>query len=302
MKYSVRYVRASLFYIALLCGVTSMARADDPPFAIGLYTSVIREVPRKDVELSLRFWIGELVHEHVIEYQPIKLYDDFKVMSSDLEQGKINFIIAPAMGIVENLPVNKLADGFSGYLQSRDDLVLLVRRDANISQPADLRGKRISLLDDDMLMDKYIQVLLMRAGLRSDLSQLRSVLRESRCNKQINQLFFGQADAALVYSSAFELATAMNPQIGQRLQVLDTYAFSIRSPYIGLFSASLSPAYRERITNAALLMDNSARGKQVLQVYHADVMERTSISDLQAFKLLLDEHKALRRAEVKGKR
>lgn len=302
MKITVHYARATLLCIGMLCGTMGLARAEDPPFAIGLYMSVIREVPRKDVELSLRFWIDELSGGHEVNYKPIKLYDDVKTMASDLKTGKINFIVAPGMDIVDELSLDELADGFAGFRHSRDDVVLLVRRDAKITTPADLRGKRLTLLDDDLLMDKYMQTLLMRAGLRSDMSQLRSVIRESRCNKQINQLFFGQADAALVYSSSYEIARELNPQIAQRVQALDAYTFHIRSPYFGLFSSSVSPEYRERITKFALLLDNTARGRQVLQVYHADVMERTQVSDLQPLRTLNEEYKKLLHFEQRAKR
>ena len=302
MKITVHYARATLLCIAMLCGAMGLARAEDPPLTIGLYMAVIREVPRKDVELSLRFWIDELSGGHEVNYKPIKLYDDIKNMVSDLKTGEINFIVAPGIDIVDNLQLDKLTDGFAGYRHSRDDVLLLVRRGAKITTPADLRGKRLSLLDDDLLMDKYMQTLLMRAGLRSNMSQLGSVIRETRCNKQINQLFFGQADAALVYSSSFEIARELNPQIAQRVQALDAYTFHIRSPYFGLFSTSVPPEYRERITNFALLLDNKARGRQVLQVYNADVMERTRVSDLKPFEILNEEYRKLLQAEKKGKR
>jgi ABC-type phosphate/phosphonate transport system substrate-binding protein len=246
------------------------------------------------VEIALRFWIEELVKEAKISYKPLRVYDQLDAMRRDLDDGQINFIVASSMGIVVHFRKEDLADGFSGYKSKPEDLLLVVRRDASIHSPVDLTGKRMALLESDELTDVYLPTLLMRAGLRADLSQLGAVTRLPNTAKQVYSLFFRNADAALIYRNSYETALSLNPQIGQRLQVLDAYTFKTRSPYTALFSSRLSPEQRELMTDAALRLSDSPRGRQVLDLYRADLFERTRVEDLAPYRQLLQDYRTLR--------
>jgi hypothetical protein len=280
--------------MALLVSGCRIVRADElPAIAIGFYQPVIRDVPRKDVELSLRFWIEELGRPANIAFKPVRMYVNLADMKRDLADGHINFVVATSMGLAQHFNIDDLADAFSGYKAKNDDLLLLVRGDAGIRSPSDLVGKRISLLEGDELTDVYLPTLLMRAGLRGDMTQFAQVTREAATNQQVYKLFFDKADAALVYRNTYEIALALNPQIGQRLQSLDAFAFKTRSPYIALFSSNVSPAQRQLMLDACLKLGDSARGRQVLQIYHAEAFERTRVLDLLPYQDLLKAYRSL---------
>lgn len=287
------FLRA-LLSMALLVEGAGMGWADElPDIAIGFYQPVIRDVPRKDVELSLRFWIEELGRPAKIGFKPVRMYTNLADMKRDLADGHINFVVATSMGLAQHFNIEELADAFSGYKAKNDDLLLLVRPDAGIRSPADLVGKRISLLEGDELTDVYMPTLLMKAGLRGDLSQFGQLTREASTNQQVYKLFFDKADAALVYRNTYEIALALNPQIGQRLQSLDAFTFKTRSPYIALFSSTVSPAQRALMLEACLKLGDTARGRQVLQIYHAEVFERTRVLDLVPYQDLLTTYRRL---------
>jgi phosphonate transport system substrate-binding protein len=292
----------ALAMLVLLLDPVAVHAEAPPALAIGFYLPVIRDVPRKDVEISLRFWIEELAQGAKLTYLPVRMYDQLDDMQRDLGSGQINFVVASAMGVVRHFRAEDLADGFSGYKAKDDDMMLVVRRGAGIQSPADLGGKRMSLLQDDELTDVYLPTLLMRAGLRGDLSQLGAVTRLSNTAKQVYSLFFGKADAALVYRNTYETALALNPQIGQRLQVLDAHTFKTRSPYIALFSSRVSPAHRKLMTDWAMTIGDTPRGRQVLDIYHADVFERTRVQDLVPYRQLLKDYGDLQKPGTAGKK
>ena len=281
--------------LMLLLGLGVRAEAL-PPIAIGFYLPVSRDVPRKDVEVSLRYWTDELAHTLNVTYKPIEFYDDLGKLKHAMETGKVNFIVATSMGVVQHFSLEELGDGFSGYKALPDHLLLVVRRDAGIQSLADLAGKRVALLEGDELSDLYMETLLMKAWGKPEWSRLASVSRELRSSKLAHRLFFGQADAALILRNGYEAAVALNPQIEQRLRILDNYTLKIRSPHIGLFSAHVRPEYRETYTQGVMKLNDTARGRQVLQIYQADKMVRTPVSDLLPYKALLEEHSALKAA------
>jgi len=285
--------------LVLLC--FGPARAEPPPpVAIGFHTAVIRDLPRKDVEVSLRFWIEELARSLALKYQPVQMYDDLAEMKRDMASGKLNFLVSTSMGAAQHFAPEELADGFAGYKTEPDHLLLVVRREAGIRGPGDLAGKRIALMEGDELSDIYLETLLLKAWGKPDWNRLGPMTRELRSSKLAHRLFFDQADAALIYRNGFEAALALNPQLGKRLLVLDDYSFKIRSPHIGLFSARMRPEHREAITQATLKLNDTARGRQVLQIYLADNMVRTPVKDLLPFRELLETHRALLARAGKG--
>ena len=120
------------------------------------------------------------------------------------------------------------------------------------------------------------------------------VLRDSRSSKLVHRLFFNDADAAFLYSSAYDVAVSLNPQIGQRLQVLDEYSFKTRSPYTALFTSRTPPDMREQFINVAVNLQGTPRGKQVLQIYQTDLMDKTYVTDLKPYWDLLKVYRILK--------
>lgn len=299
MNLLARWLRGVIAFILLSGSVTAWADPL-PPIAIGFYTPVIRDFPRKDVEVSLRFWTDELARSLNLTYKPIQLYDDLDQLRRDMLAGKINFMVASSMGVVQHFAPDEISNGFTGIKNVPNYLYLVVRHGAGIRTPADLGGKRVMLLDGDELSTVYLETLMLKAWGKPDWARLGSVSREQRSVKMVNGLFFGQADAALIDRTAYEAALALNPQIGQRLEILDDYTFKGRSPHIGLFSSRMAPADRERITEAALKLNETARGRQVLDIYKSDTMARTSVESLVPYRELMETHDALM-AEFKSK-
>lgn len=284
-----RLLAAFLFALAL------PAFADNPPpIAIGFYLPVIRDFPRKDVEISLRFWVDELARSLDLTYKPVEFYNDMTVLKQDIEAGKINFLVGTSMGVAQHFDPAELGDGFSGYKLAPDQLLLVVRRDAGITTPRDLAGKRIGLLDGDELSDIYLESLMAKAWGKPDWNKFAHVGRELRSSKLTHRLFFGRSDAALIYRSGYDAAVSLNPQVGRQLQVLEDYTFKTRSPHIGLFSSQVRPEHREAISRAALRLNETARGRQVMQIYQADQMVVTRVRDLAPYYELLATHRAMR--------
>jgi hypothetical protein len=58
-------IPASGFPRACVAGLGRCRAEGLPPVAIGFYLPVVRDLPRKDVEVSLRFWVEELARSSI---------------------------------------------------------------------------------------------------------------------------------------------------------------------------------------------------------------------------------------------
>ena len=296
-----------LLTLALLAAGPAAVQAQAPaplPFTLtmGIYLPVVRDVPRKDVEVSLNFWLLELAKDTKVSFNPVRFYTSVDEMKRDFDSELFNFLVAPAISVARLFRPEDLADGFTGLRQVPDDLLLLVRRDAGIRTPADLPGKRIALLQDDELSDLYLDTLMLKAGKRAGASEFKSVAREDRSAQIVFRLFFGRDDAALLYRNAYETALALNPQIASKVQSLEDFSFKSRVAYTGLFSRRVAPEQRERFVNAALSVDKTARGQQVLAIYHADRVGRIGVADLGPYQQLLEEYRTVKAGVRPAKR
>lgn len=280
-----------------LCFAAAVSAAElVTPIAIGFHTPVYRDVPRKDVEISLKFWVEELAQSLNLRFKPIRFYDDIGDLRRDMKSGDINFLIASSMAVAQHFSAGELRGGFSGLKSAPGHLLLVVRRDAGIRTLADLAHKRVAILAQDELSEVYLETLLMKSGGKPDGSELANVFREKRSNALVHRLFFNQADVALVNRNSFEAALAMNPQVGQQMVVLDDHTFKGVSPHIGLFSSDVSQSDIDAITRSALTLGNTPRGRQVLDIYNADAMVKTKVEDLQPFWDLLALNRSLQKS------
>jgi hypothetical protein len=273
------------------CGALWPAMAQDvlTPVAIGFHVPVVRDVPRRDVELSLRFWVEEIGDSLNLKYKPVRMYDDMADLKRDMLAGDINFVVGNAMAVAQTFSDAELRDGFTGAKHRPEHLLLVVRREAGITGPAQLRGKRVVLLDQDALSDAHLQALLGPNGIWGKVS----VSREKRSQQLVHRLFFNQADATLITRNAFETAVELNPQIGQHLQVLDAHSFKGRTLTVGLFSSKVSPADAQAITEAAMKLQNTVRGRQILDIFQSDAVSPSRVTDLAPYRTLLARQQAL---------
>jgi hypothetical protein len=268
--------------------------ADDlPPISIGFYVPALRDVPRKDVEVSLRFWIDELGASLNLPFKPIRLYDSMTELKLGMDNGDINFLVATSMGVAQYFAPEELADGFSGQKLVSADLLFITRRAAGIKTMADLEGKRMAILENDELSDVYLETLLMQTWGRPDFTRLAALGREKRSGTLVHRLFFNQADAALVERNAFEAALALNGQIAQQLQVLEDLSFRGGPPHIGLFSSRMAPQHVTVFSKAVMGLGKTPRGRQIMDIYHSDTMVVSRVSDLDPYRRLLAQHRAL---------
>lgn len=169
----------------------------------------------------------------------------------------------------------------------------MVRRDAAIRGLADLAGKRLALVDGDELSQVYLQHLMLKTWGKLDEGRLASVSRDRRAVSTVHRLFFNQADAALVERNAFEAALALNGQIAQQLQVLEDLSFRGGPPHIGLFSSRMAPQHVTVFSKAVMGLGKTPRGRQIMDIYHSDTMVVSRVSDLDPYRRLLAQHRAL---------
>ncbi len=281
------------------CLGTPTASAVDTRFYMGFFLPGIRDANPVDVRTSLQLWAEEVGADYGFKARAI-IYQDMRELRRDILEDRIDLVIAPGMELAESFAPEELGDGFTGFRRGvREGLALIVAREARVERLADLRGKRLARLEQDRLSEVYLETLCIReAG--TPCAEWLSVSEEKRDVQSIHKVFFGKADAALVRLSALVTAVELNPQIATRIQSLREW--KTHSLSFGLLSPRASPALRERMTRAGLDATKTPRGRQILEIFKNDYMDRVNKSDLEPFWQLSNEYRALSRARQARKK
>ncbi len=269
--------------IAILLGLLMLlapaTRAADV-LDMGFYLPGIRDANLTDVKVTLQLWADEVGRAHGIDAKAYT-YDNMADLYRDSMTGKINLVVAPGMEIAETFAPEELAQGFQGrHLGTGEGLALIVRTGDDIRQFGDLRGKKVLHLSNDRLSTVFLATQCRHlAG--SACTDLFQVAVEKRNSQAIHKVFFGQADAALISISALHAATELNPQVKQRLRVLLEWKTSALA--YGMMPARTDPGLRDRVLNSAMQATTKVRGKQILELFKTDYMERVNIRELQPY-------------------
>jgi len=277
---------ALLAFLIVLC--TPASRAADI-LNMGFYLPGIRDANLADVKITLQLWAEEVGRAHGIAATAYT-YTDMAALYHNSMGGKINLIVAPGMEIAETFAPEELAPGFVGkHYGTGEGLALIVRASDGIRQFGDLRGKKVLHLSHDRLSSVYLENQC-RQHTGAACADLFQVIEEKRNNQAIHKVFFGQADAALVSISALHAATELNPQIRQRLHHLLEWKTSSLS--YGMMPARTDKGLRDRVLKSAMKATTTVRGKQILELFKTDYMERVDSHELTPYWQLHREHQA----------
>ena len=291
-----RFILLPLLLSLLLTSASSSAA---PPsqesLRIGVDLSSLRDASRADVEVSLKVWSDELMRELEVPAE-VMFYPAMPDVRRALEAGRVNFIIGDGLDLLRHFTPNDLSDGFGGQAPNEGQLFLLVRKAADIKQASDLAGKRVVLLSANAISNLWLETCCLRTFQRTCAKAGLQVNTEQRSRQLVLKLFFDKADAALVRGYAYELARELNPQIGQRIDILER--IDIYPGALGLFGRQVSPAFRDYVIAKVPQLHDHPRGRQILEVLQTSRVGRVPHSLLDPIRDLVREHEMLSRRYV----
>ena len=282
----------ALLLSTLISGFAASADAVDV-LNMGFYLPGIRDANLADVKVTLQLWADEVGKAHGMQATAYT-YEDMARLYRDSMEGRINLVVAPGMEIAESYTPEELAQGFLGrHHDTREGLALITRAEGGANKLVDLRGKKVLRLSNDRLSQVFLETQCrQQAGVAC--SDLFQVAEEKRHNQAIHKVFFGQADAALVSISTFHAAIELNPQVRQRLRVMHEWHTSALS--FGMMPARTDAKLRDRVLNSAMKASTTVRGKQILELFRIDYMERVGVQELTPYWQLHRESRAWSRA------
>lgn len=244
-------------------------------FHIGLSSSTFDNVNQNDVMASIKVWIETVIKEQKLkEKAEVEFFSSFESLSKAYTNNRVD-----AVSISTEDSIRLGLEPEFVYLPAREEgflvnYAIIVHRSTVDKEP----GK---LVDKKLVSCEGYQMLLARLWLKSvltehvpgaDNSRLENLINVDGPAKAILQIFFRQADAAIVTTGAFELACELNPQLRKDLLIL-----SVSPPFVTsffIFRPTWQGPSRERFISAILALQTTPGGQQVLNVFGSSRMEK----------------------------
>lgn len=291
--------RRALGFAALLgtalCASAAPAAdaADDTVFRVGFTRSMFREVNENDARAALKAYTSAIAREHHLSAYPDPLvFEGSADMAEALRLGKVDIVAAPTAEMLA-LP-DKLVTG--PYMMTVNgnvlgaDYVLLTPVDGGIATLADLRGRRVVVLNSlrGALANCWFEVLLGENGFGPPVPFLADLKFAAKPSLAILPVFFGQVEACVVTREGFAVASEMNPQVGRRLRILASSPLVV--PLLTGFRRDLNPKLRTLALDTLNTFQQSVPGRQVLTLFQSERVEARDTVDLESTRLLLAAH------------
>lgn len=270
---------------------TGKANEDFPAFRLYFSTSMFRHLNENDAKAALKAYSQALLHDRgvTVSSEP-QLLDGAPALADALRQQTTEvacvltseFLALDPKLQPDHLVLSVVKGSFT------EQYVILVRRDKNLREVRDLKGKHLiefshartalapawleKLLTDNAVTERP-EVFLGRQDLTNKLS--RAVL----------PVFFGQADACLVTQRGFATMVELNPQLGKTLMAVATSPEMV--PAVGFIRADYEADKSQKVMELLLTVTRYPAGVQMMNLFECDTLQEVPIACLDSARDLL---------------
>ncbi len=272
----------------MMLGLTCLPGIAEDSLHLGFHAEARREWTRTEVRTTFDLWAKELAKQFGLPVT-ISHYDDVLAMRDDLRSGKLDGVQTDIMNFVRHFRTDELSEGYVSIMREGFDLQLYGGR-GRVSLK-DMPGQRVVLLEEDQAGQIYLETLCMKHHRRACADVFAEMQTAPTSNQALMRVFFGKADMALVQSYGHALAVEMNPQLGRSLHKLAELPF--RGQFYGFYSARVNPGLKERTLRIMPTLHTYPRGRQLLDTFKIDRLERASPEDLKPAYRLEREYRDL---------
>jgi phosphonate transport system substrate-binding protein len=286
------------------CLRRTLAAEPGGPLRVAISETMVVDVNLSDARAAMQTWIKRLQADLNVD-----IWIDPKVFSTAedivrlVRSGQLD---AAAMSVVEYRPASDLFDTTEIFVGAGsagpDEYLLMVKRDNGFSRLADLRGRRLSILNAPKMCvaPAWLSTLLEEARLGSAEGFFASMTADAKVSRVVLPVFFGQADACLTSKRGFELMCELNPQVASNLTPLAASSLLVTCFYA--FRKTYHGPNRERFFNLHNTLLSSAAGRQLATLFHFEELTIRDAGCLASSLGILDRVERLRTKLVPGGR
>lgn len=293
-----RFQWQGVFVVLLFLMATSELYASEKVNFV-IPDKIFGKLRKSDVLASLRGW-ANMVNERIKMDLDVSFIvdDDVEAIRKGLQEKRFDMLVVLSDVFV------KLERSEAFYKlrfpvlerNLRTEVLMVVAADSNYNHFDDLKGERVSVVYSEAMKIAQLwhETFLFARGVRDEERYYREVHYKRNASQAVLSVFFGKTDVCFVSRSAFELMKEMNPQVGQKLKILEksppfaSIVFAVRKtfqkPYVDEVFSIIDEVYE------------SPEGQQILMLVRFEAMVKADASYLDTVRELVKQHEELETA------
>jgi len=250
---------------------------------IGFSAQSLTKYNQKDVRITAEIWIKEIAKELNTKVNVIT-YETPQEMMRDIKKDKVDYISVSGLDCVKYFDLSYLDNGFDqGFFNGiPSQFIIVVQKKSGIKNILELKNKLIGMQKHDDIIHQYLDV-----NLADKTNTVLNIETFTSRQRVLLKLFFGKIDAAIVTNKSFELAKQLNPQIGEKLEVLENT--NLQATNFGFFRKSFDKNVKKRMTQIVKTIHKTPRGRELLSLYKTEKLSDSNLSDLKAIEELYNQ-------------
>lgn len=284
----------SYIFILLFIPISVFSHEKRETFNFGLETKSLVQANYADAKIALEVWVNELGEKEDINVEVI-YYKDQHNLLKDFSRNKLDIIVKDVVSYLNN---NKIIDQNSKFLwtltPNKERLFyqyyLIVNKNSNINSFLDLKGKILTLKDNDSLARVWFDAFTLKKMSKSYFSIIDSQKFVSKQSRVVLDVLFEKTDIAIVSNDTWDTMTTLNPSIGNRLKIL----YKSKAIFIPILGAtkkrdevkSVKNELMKKFINTANRVESSVSTKQIralIKFKNVRILKKNELSELFKF-------------------
>lgn len=275
-RLSLLYSVAVISVVLTLCGQPTQAEGERSSKALrmGYSSKLYNDVDIRDAQVAMDMLTAEM-NRIVVGgkvFSKATVFQDTTAMIEAIDRREIDTLTLTTLDYLRmknKLRMTPFLTAANHVNQSQQRL-LVVRKERGITKVTQLEGKAVAIPScvKDEISSMWLDILLAREGIREKERYFRQVKEVNKASQAVLPVFFKQTDSAIVTRSAFELISALNPQLKEDLFILD----SSKSLLGGVFCVheNLDESLKKLLFEQGPKLNESTTGRQILTLLQSD--------------------------------
>ncbi len=269
-------------------------------FHVGMAEASFHNVNHNDAAAAFRAFLeSESLNYGYKIVSDVQIFEDTPTFESAIRQQPISLLVMDAWQYLamDIHPQVKMFFTISENRKIGRKYLVLTRRDSGLKTLADLRGQAIVKLDTacENVGEHWLATELMAAHLGRPETFFASVEEVAKPTAAVLPVFFGKKSACVVDEGSFEVMKELNPQVGQRLQVV-LASENFNSIVVCLSDKGWANAHAKADAIKALNeMPLTPAGQQILTLFKLDKFVPLNEAQLLPVQKLRAKYESLRK-------
>jgi hypothetical protein len=195
----------------------------------GYSVSIFTEINLADVKAATNRMLQEIINNWALNLKSqVVIYEGIDALRKDIREKKVDiFVVTTPEYLLLRDQVN--ATPFLTYKLSdrtMDRMLLVSRIDSGVRSIIQLKRRKIAIYtnlnDEHNLPSLWFTTLVLKSGGNYRDDYAATIYKVQKGVNAISDVFFRQADAAVVPEMDFDISKELNPQIGTQLSIIDS--------------------------------------------------------------------------------